>query len=61
MELQAVVKTLVGELFEVGDGVGHFVVEQFQPNLAAIGVDGGDFHENLMLCVRVPTAAKPWC
>ena len=44
MELQAVVKALAGQLLEIGDGLRRLVVVELEADLAAVGLDGGYFH-----------------
>ena len=44
VEREAVVEAVVGELLEVGDGLGGFVVVEFEADVAVLGFDGGGFH-----------------
>ncbi len=44
VECEAVVEAVFGELLEVGDRFGRFVVMQFEADIAVLGFDRGSFH-----------------
>ena len=49
MELQSVIKTLAGELFEIGHRLWGLVGVQLQTNDPAAGGNDGDFHTSPFL------------
>jgi len=50
VELQAVVKALVGQLLEVLDGARRLVGVQFETDVAPVGFDRGYFHDEFLAC-----------
>jgi hypothetical protein len=51
VKCQAVVKTIAGELLEVGNSLRRLVVVQLDANIAVLCLNGGGFHGNFVRCV----------
>ena len=46
MESEAVVKTIIGEFFEIGDRLGNLVIVQLESDVSSIGLNQGNFHRD---------------
>jgi hypothetical protein len=44
MEFEAVVESARGELLEIGNGFGRFVIVQLHADITVFGCDCGSFH-----------------